>query len=265
MGTTALTQWWDASRDFSTNTNPNGVWSYAWSEGLTGPSIRFTRAHVPRVNNNQEEMWDDPANSLGFTPSVARNAGGDYDDGNVTFRAGALLLHGGGVNGTAYAQVIWTAPQAGHYRVSGRFYAQQNEISVDIHVLLNGRPVFSDAITANGVSRSFAQQVTLSAGDAIAFSVGLNHWYVLHPGNTGLEATVERICTIPSIRSSEVEICWPSESNVLYQVEFRSKLTGEAWLPLFTNLVGTGETMCVTDKIAPGQPQRFYRVECTRP
>lgn len=69
-------------------------------------------------------------------------------------------------------------------------------------------------------------------------------------------------CPPATIRLSEVEICWPSHSNKLYQVDFRSELTTNMWLPLFTNIVGNGDTMCVYDKIQAGQPQRFYRLLC---
>lgn len=255
-------QLWDARRDFSTNSNPNGQWSYGWSAGLTNPVVLFPRFHVPEVNNGQEEMWDDPANSKGFSPSVARNAGDDYNDGNVTFKAGALLLHGCGPSGRDYAHVMWTAPLASRYQVTGWFYAQQNGVWADVHVLLNGSPIFSDLILRNGQLRLFGWNLRLAAGDTLTFSVGPHNWLKLHPGTVGLEAIIEAVPYRPesSIRVSEVEICWQSETNAPYRVEYRSELTGSEWLPLYTNLVGTGERMCVADRPAPDQPQRFYRV-----
>jgi len=260
-----MAQLYDARLDFSTNSNPNGVWTYGWSDGLSGTPVLLTRAHVPIVNNNMEEMWDDPANSAGYSPSVAHNAGGDYDNGNVTLQADALILHPCGLTGRAYAHVIWTAPKAGHYTVNGRFFAQQNGINVDVHVLVNGLPVFSATIVRNGVIRSFSHSVTFSAGETIAFSVGPNNVFDLHKGNTGLDARIEATGPEASIRLSEVEVCWPSLSNVVYEVECRSELTGGAWIPLVTNIVGNGETMCITDAIGHGQPQRLYRVVCPTP
>lgn len=67
-------------------------------------------------------------------------------------------------------------------------------------------------------------------------------------------------CPPASIRVSEIEVCWPSRSNRLYQVDYRSEFTTNMWLPLFTNVVGSGQTICVADRIA--YPQRFYRVVC---
>lgn len=68
-------------------------------------------------------------------------------------------------------------------------------------------------------------------------------------------------CATIGIRASEVEIFWPSHSNRLYTVEFRSQLTTNVWLPL-TNVVGNGETIKIYDRVPPGAPQRFYRVQC---
>jgi len=80
---------------------------------------------------------------------------------------------------------------------------------------------------------------------------------------SGVQAACE--CPALAIRISEVELCWPTVAGHEYQVQYRSDLTGDAWLPLqATNLVGTGSRTCITDKIADGQPRRFYRLDCIR-
>jgi hypothetical protein len=63
-----------------------------------------------------------------------------------------------------------------------------------------------------------------------------------------------------SIRISEVEVCWPSTPNRNYQVQYRSMLTTNAWTNLGSPVAATSAHTCVTDKVALGQPQRFYRV-----
>jgi hypothetical protein len=65
---------------------------------------------------------------------------------------------------------------------------------------------------------------------------------------------------VASIRSSEVEICWLSVTNKAYEVDYRSDVTTDTWMPLVTNVIGNGVTICVNDRIAPGHPPRFYRV-----
>jgi hypothetical protein len=63
-----------------------------------------------------------------------------------------------------------------------------------------------------------------------------------------------------TIRTSQVEVCWNSQANLRYQVQYRSDLTTNLWTPLVDCLRSTGSTSCVSDPVAVGQPQRFYRV-----
>lgn len=181
---------YDATRDFSATRNPNGVWRYGWSEGINGRLILYSRSSMPDINNGLEVGWDDPNNSVGFTPSVAINSGGDFNDGNVTFSAGALILHPCGVDGQAYSHVIWKAPRAGVYFLMSNFFAQQNGINVDVHILINGTSVFDSTITQNSVIRSFSRRILLAPGSTIDFTVGPNDDFVRHPGNTGLQAII---------------------------------------------------------------------------
>jgi YVTN family beta-propeller protein len=62
-----------------------------------------------------------------------------------------------------------------------------------------------------------------------------------------------------TVAVSDVQVCWNSASNVLYQVEYRSALTTNTWQPLEGQVVGNGSTNCISDSIL-GQPARFYRV-----
>ena len=65
--------------------------------------------------------------------------------------------------------------------------------------------------------------------------------------------------TFLSIRFSQVEICWNSLSNFTYQLEYRSSLTTNSWVPLGSPLQGSGGIICTNDTISPGEPQKFYR------
>ena len=62
-----------------------------------------------------------------------------------------------------------------------------------------------------------------------------------------------------SIRVSQVELCSPTVTNVVYQLQYRSSLTTNAWVNLGSQIAGTGSNICVTDAVAAGQPRRFYR------
>ncbi|MEO7678429.1 MAG: hypothetical protein ABIV39_16850 [Verrucomicrobiota bacterium] len=68
---------------------------------------------------------------------------------------------------------------------------------------------------------------------------------------------------LATIRLSQVEVCWNSQSNLTYQVQYRSDLTSNLWSSLGNCIRSTGSRSCITDPIVVGQPQRFYRVALT--
>jgi len=72
----------------------------------------------------------------------------------------------------------------------------------------------------------------------------------------------EPACPKLSIRSSQVELCWSSQTNRSYQIQYRSELTTNMWTDLGAPVQGGGATNCVYDAIASGQPKRFYRIVC---
>ncbi len=63
-----------------------------------------------------------------------------------------------------------------------------------------------------------------------------------------------------TIRVSEVEVCWNAASNRVYQVQYRSALTSNAWNNLGSPIAGSGATACITNKVLTGETQRFFRV-----
>ena len=63
-----------------------------------------------------------------------------------------------------------------------------------------------------------------------------------------------------SIQSSQVELCWLSRTNQIYQVQHCSTLTTNTWTDLDAPTPGTGTTTCKHDIVVPGTQQRFYRV-----
>ena len=66
-----------------------------------------------------------------------------------------------------------------------------------------------------------------------------------------------------TIRASQVEVCWSSQADLTYQVQYRTDLTTNVWTSLVGCVRGTGSKSCIVDPIAVGQPQRFYRVVVT--
>jgi hypothetical protein len=66
-----------------------------------------------------------------------------------------------------------------------------------------------------------------------------------------------------TIRTSQVEVCWNSISNLTYQVQYRSDLTTNVWTSLVDCVRSVGSTSCIFDPIVVDQPQRFYRIVLT--
>jgi uncharacterized protein (TIGR02246 family) len=62
------------------------------------------------------------------------------------------------------------------------------------------------------------------------------------------------------IRQSQVELCWASESNLTYQVQYSSALTSNLWVSLPPCVSSAGVTTCFSDPIIAREPQRFYRI-----
>jgi hypothetical protein len=63
-----------------------------------------------------------------------------------------------------------------------------------------------------------------------------------------------------SIRVSQVELCWPTVTNLVYQLQYTTNVTSNVWTPLGGQINGTGARFCTTDVVAEGQPGRFYRI-----
>ena len=57
-----------------------------------------------------------------------------------------------------------------------------------------------------------------------------------------------------------VEICWDSQSNKTYQLQWSAASLPAAWSNLGPPVPGTGSAICVTESTR-GQPERLYRVQ----
>lgn len=84
---------------------------------------------------------------------------------------------------------------------------------------------------------------------------------LVHNGGSGLFGVwgLERSQLV--IRVSQVEVCWQTETNRSYRLEYRSSFTTNSWVPLGSHChLGDGSIKCVYDAVPTGEPQRFYRV-----
>jgi subtilisin-like proprotein convertase family protein len=186
-----LARIYSAQGDFSTINNTNGAWQYGWSSNLLSKVVPYTSESNLSINGGSEAVWYDPTISVGYKPSVAFSTNGIIVVG-FPIAPSTLLLEPGGTN-APYSHVRWTAPQNGWYHVDSQFYAQEDGIDVDVHVLVKGAPVFDATIITNGVATNFVRSFLLAANDTIDFTVGPDTNLVLHAGNTGLKALIQQV------------------------------------------------------------------------
>lgn len=169
---------------FSSQSNPNGVWSYGYSSGFTAPVTLYTQTAQGIYNGPNAQFWLSPSADIGGSPSIEFNNGPAYDNGNVDFLANQFVLVAG--IGGQYSDLIFTAPAQGTYSVVGNFRGDQYGIGTVVGVVANGAVVFNSSVTAKGQIVPFNAVVGLSAGATVVFSVG--------PGsgvqNTGLSLTI---------------------------------------------------------------------------
>jgi hypothetical protein len=71
---------------------------------------------------------------------------------------------------------------------------------------------------------------------------------------------LERLPLRSTLRVSEVELCWDTVVGKVYQVQYRSQLTTNLWLPFGAPRQGIGAADCVRDTVPSDEPHRFYRV-----
>jgi hypothetical protein len=177
---------------FSTQSNPNGVWSYGYSSGFTDPITLYDQTAQNGINGPDAQYWLSSTVNNGDSPAAEYNDGPAYSDGNVQFSADEFVLVAG-IDGQ-YSDLIFTAPADGTYSLVSNFQGDQTGIGTVVGVVVNGAVVFSSSVTALGQNVPYDTTVSLAAGNTVVFSVG--------PGggsqNTGLSAT---IATVPPVGS----------------------------------------------------------------
>ena len=189
LGTAAQATTYDPTTGYAAawaaGNNPAGDWSYGWSVGVADPLNLFS-SRVSGPDGANQEGWIDPAVNCCFaSPAVSYNNGPAFDDGNVAQAANQIDMVSS-VFQNLTTDVVFTAPTAGAYVLSGDFTGDQRGIGVNVFVLDDGATIFSSSVTSFGQITPFNGTLNLAAGDSIRFAVqqgGGNQ-------NTGLDVTL---------------------------------------------------------------------------
>jgi uncharacterized protein (TIGR03437 family) len=202
-------QTYDAAADFeqgwTTQSNPNGVWSYGYSSGFASPITLYTATQAGSLGSTQ--LWVSPSIEIGESPNAALNDGPAFNNGNLDLLADEFLLTCG--IGGQYSDLVFTAPTAGTYSIASQFRGSQYGIGTVVAVLAKGQVVFSSSVTSDGQLVPFSTQAELLAGDTIVFSVG--------PGgglqNTGLAVTITAGSGSPNVVAAPTSLTFNYEQG----------------------------------------------------
>jgi hypothetical protein len=161
----------NATTDYSTTANPNGVWRSGWTSSTLGSALTV----YPTFNGS----WNDPAISLWLTPAFGKNAETATPNGIAPSQ---LWLHPG-CSGGQVSVLRWSAPWAGTCAIDARFYAG-DAFDMRAAVLRNNTAIYTTNSTSN--NPTFSQNVTVSANDTIDIAVRTNTSNQCIYGTTGI-------------------------------------------------------------------------------
>jgi hypothetical protein len=187
---------YDATADFSTNSNPNGVWSYGWSSTL-GSAF-----HLDATSTTAEYKliglagWVSDQSAEGV-PYVLKNttASPIAINPNNIYQPGQLALEAG-FSGQ-YAVVRWTAFSTGPFTITATFSALSHAgDSSDVHILRNGISIFNSAVNGFPGSQTYSGVQNLAKGDTIDFAVGFGS-----DGSVNEDTTILAASIIPDVAS----------------------------------------------------------------
>jgi hypothetical protein len=254
LSTQALT--WDLALDFSTNSNPNGVWAYGYTTTLGGSlnlydesgdasGLLFWRHNL--ALGAPSVVWNSTTNPIqGGTPVIA---------------PGAAAFHPG-PNGQ-YSLFRFTAPADDSYRLESSFFgSDMYGTSTDVHVLLNSEAIFNGSVNGYGPTTgpAFNTNLVLRAGDQVDFAVGFGNGSFFYD-TTGISARLVSETPNLSIAFTAPEtvvITWPSPSTNWQLQQNTNSLSSASWNDVTDAIQDDGTTKTLI--VNPTTGDRFYRL-----
>lgn len=182
----ATAKTYDLEKDFSAERNPNGAWSYGWSDSR-GSALNLDTQSYQGDWYGSMKAWVAP----NFEAAVYHIAYGvtQINHPTVIIPAGTVSFHPGprGENSV----IRWTAPTSATYRIEGSFTGNDFAFptTTDVAILHGAAEIFSGAINSYRTPLFFSQVLQVNAGETIDFTVGFGngaYW----GDSTGIEAVI---------------------------------------------------------------------------
>ena len=188
---TQATADYDAVRDFSITSNPNGVWSYGWLSSLGTPLNLYTVTDTTTFSGLS--AWLETGMSMYAPPFVGHN---DTDDTlcylSFCVPPGYLHLHPGVHN--ELSVVRWTAPTSGTFFLQGAVRGLDFLTTTNFLAVLNSeRHLFAATAIDRNPPVFFHRTLTLAAGDTIDFVVNVGQNGTYFNDSTGIQFKVTQM------------------------------------------------------------------------
>jgi hypothetical protein len=186
--------------DFSIVANPNGDYSYGYTNTLGSPFMLYEFA-VPNVIPGLD-VW---RTSFG-APALQKNTtASSLSYFSISHPPDMLNLHPGPSG--QYSVLRFAAPCAGTYRIEGSFQGIDTVgTTTDVHVLtgpppsgtpINSLAVFNGSINSVGETVPFSLTLAVTTGQTIDFAVGVGNGDYFFD-STGLKATITAVPNTPT-------------------------------------------------------------------
>ncbi|HEX7619209.1 MAG TPA: hypothetical protein VF480_10885 [Verrucomicrobiae bacterium] len=246
---------YDVAADFSTNSNPNGVWSYGYATVPGGSLILYTNTSsstagiIGWLNNialgAPAVFYNTTANTVSIgTPNIGPH--------QACFHPGP---------GDEYSIYRFTAPTAGNYQLQAAFVgADVAGTSTDVHVLVNDSSIFDGSVNGfgPGTGPSFSTNLLLQANDRVDFEVGYggNGFYY---DSTGIQATLSSSpqLSIQPVSAVQVQFRW-STNFTGFSLESATNLSAAGWITVTNSVATQGQQFTVI--VDTTLPQQYFRL-----
>ena len=255
----AIVTSFDLEKQFSTNGNPNGPWSYGSKSNYAGVLAVVTENGIVATGDGVPiEYWNAVFGSPVFYHNATTNTGHNSDEPS-TWPPNVVIAFPGDSPESHYGVVRFATPgnSNGLYRLeaSARSYIDGPAAGdTDYAVLLNGAAVFSAALPGQGQT-AFTNIYFLSAGSTLDFAVGPGADGSTYASGLKLSARLFYLSNSPprpTISAQPQSVTNRVTSNVTFSVvalplplAYQWRRSGAALpgqtnqLLVFTNLTGT--------------------------
>jgi hypothetical protein len=180
---------YDAARDFSIISNPNGVWSYGWTSSLGSPLNLYTVTDTTSVSGIS--AWLRSGTYYIDPPLIAHNDTDSVICVPVCVPPALLNVHPG--PNDELTVVRWTAPTSGNFFFQGVVVGldRGGPTTTGFYLVHNSSDIlFSTQINVYRLPVTFHHVLTVSAGDTLDFAVDFGQNGNYFGDSTGIQFMV---------------------------------------------------------------------------